>query len=116
MSNDHPVGNSTLIVLPRRSGAHACQYAWCRNDTSDAAEHWGDGLISIRRPSNELEEISCYASVTDDGEVYVDEIALGVAGSGVTLNATLTVDEAMRLRDLIDTAIAHRAEARKTQA
>lgn len=92
--------------------AHHCDYGWCRSDRN-TVEHWGDGELVIGSDhAAEIERIHCYALVTVDGKVYTDEVILSVQGEDSTLNASLTVDEATRLRDLLDSAIANRAEIR----
>lgn len=92
---------------------HTCDYDWCRWSGSTDFEHHGDGEITFTGdPYADVRKIHCYAFVTDDGNVYEDEINLSVVGKDICLNAALTVDEATRLRDLLDTAIANRAEIR----
>lgn len=90
---------------------HTCNYDWCRSIHLADYEHAADGELVVA-DSTEVKRILCYAFVTDDGTVYEDEIYFGVDGKHGSLNAALTVDEAIRLRDLLDTAIADRAEIR----
>lgn len=97
----------------RISNAHNCEYDWCRADR-DTGEHWGDGEVVISHSAGEdIEKIQCYAFVTvDDHPAYEDEITVYVQAEHQVLSTALTVEEATRLRDLIDTAIANRAEIR----
>ncbi|QFS91532.1 hypothetical protein FIV07_12255 [Mycobacterium sp. THAF192] len=90
---------------------HTCEYSWCRSTNLAEFEHAADGEIALA-DSTEIEKIHCYAFVTDDGNVYEDEIYFGIDGKDASMNAALTVDEATRLRDLLENAIANRAEIR----
>ena len=93
--------------------AHGCEFDWCCSDRAmSETEHFGDGTLELSH-AEEIGRIHCYAFVTDDGHVYEDEITLGIdTARDFSYNASLTVEEATRLRDLLDTAIKNREEVR----
>lgn len=91
---------------------HTCTYAWCRGDAPNQIEHWAHGELTLGDHAPEVDRINCYAFVTDDGNVYDDEIILTVIGKRADVHAALTIAEARALRDLLDTAIENVTEIR----
>ncbi|OHU60349.1 hypothetical protein BKG82_07835 [Mycobacteroides chelonae] len=99
-----------------------CAYSWCANPgEAKHVEHWGEGATTAALDDPESAQISCNAMVATDG-TYDDEIMLCVRSVGDTplasltvgegIGLSLTVQEAQQLRDLLDTALANRAELR----
>jgi hypothetical protein len=95
--------------------ATPCRYTWCTSGWSGHVDHCGDGEVTANYNGPMSAVVRCKAHADETGE-YDDEIFLqihterGETGKGETLEVFLTVDEALGLKGLIDTAIANRAE------
>ncbi|QQG99532.1 hypothetical protein HBE99_24010 [Mycobacteroides chelonae] len=118
----HPDVQAALARTPAPLGHCNCTYSWCVNPgEAGHFEHWGEGATTAALDGPKSAQISCNAMVAMD-ESYDDEIILCVRSLGDTplasitvgegIGLSLTVQEAQQLRDLLDTALASRAELR----
>lgn len=103
-----------------------CAYHWCANAAPRHLDHYSGGEVTAALDDPGSEAISCGVDVQLGGKTYDDEIIVVVRSTGETQSASLTVgegiglsltvEEAQQLRDLLDVALANRAEIRGVQA
>lgn len=98
---------------------HGCGFTWCTSLAGWCSyEHIGGSEIELG-DHTPIEAVAAFAFVEagPDGKVYEDEIVLNVYGKDRAELAlmSLTDAEAAGIRDMLDAAIAHRAEVRGAQ-
>ncbi|MEN4420640.1 hypothetical protein [Mycobacteroides chelonae] len=104
-----------------------CTYSWCTNTGGPQhLDHYSGGEVTAALDDPGSALISCGVDVQLGGKIYDDEIIVVVRSVGQTNSASLTVgegiglsltvQEAQQLRDLLDVAMANRAEIRGVQA
>lgn len=100
-----------------------CAYRWCANAAPRHLDHYStDGEVTAALDDPGSAVISCGVDVQLGKKVYDDEIIIVVRSVGETpsdsltvgegIGLSLTVPEAQQLRDLLDIAMANRAEIR----